>query len=670
MFEQTLVQLLLLLGVTLFIVLLFQRLRIPSSLGYLAAGVLLGPGTAGPVIAEGSLSGIAEFGIVFLLFSIGLSFPPAQIRALRSKVLGLGLAQVGLTTIVVALVGYALGLSAPAAFIVGAVFAQSSTTIISRQLMDQGEYQSRHGRLGTAMSVFQDITAVPFVVIIPVLGAASTAMIAGALGIAMAKAVLAMALVIFAGRYLLRPLLHVIAQRRSAELFTLAVLFVSLVAAGVTDALGLSKAFGAFLVGMVIAETEFRHLVESTIRPFRDVLLGVFFVSIGMLINPLALPGIWPEVVGGALLLLVVKALLVTAIVRTSGVDLGTALRTALLLAVGGEFGFALLAIGLEAGAIDGTLGQSVLMAVLLSMVLGALLIRFNFALAERLTPRHALQTAHRHDADSDPAPVAPEGGHVILCGYGRTGQVVGKFLQLEQQRYVALDIDPVIARESRLAGQPVYLADAAEAEILTAIGIETASLLVICHSDRAAALRTLGAARLLRPNLPIIARTRDERDIDELRRAGATEVIPETQEAGLIMVSHSLLSLSIPAERISRYIREQRAQHYPLLQEIFVGSVDALLTDADTDIERLHAFRLGAGSSGAGRALAEAVPDAADLLITAIVRKGQTLRYPPGDTVLEAGDVVVALGGRNRLLKLEKDLTSAQTTQAPGATT
>jgi CPA2 family monovalent cation:H+ antiporter-2 len=269
-------------------------------------------------------------------------------------VLGLGTGQVALTTAVVGLLAWLIGLPAAAAFVVGAVFAQSSTTIISKQLADQGEDASRHGRLGTAMSVFQDVTAVPFVVIIPVLGtAAGAAQLGGALGWALLKAALALLLVFFAGRWLLRPLFHLVSRNRSAEVFTLAVLLVALAAGAITHGLGLSMAFGAFLAGMVLGETEFRHQVESTIRPFRDVLLGLFFIGIGMLFDPAALPQIWHLALLGALALLLLKVLVVVAIVRASGIETATAWRTALILAVGGEFGFALLALALGA-VLDG----------------------------------------------------------------------------------------------------------------------------------------------------------------------------------------------------------------------------------------------------------------------------------------------------------------------------
>jgi len=363
-------QVLLLLGVTVGVVVLFQRLHIPTGLGYLLVGVILGPHTIGPIVHLQQFERLAEFGVVFLLFTIGLNYSLPQLHALRHQVLGLGTAQVLLTTALVALLLWLVGTPPAAAFVIGAVFAQSSSTLIGSQLAEQGEESSPHGRLGLAMSVFQDVTAVPFLVIVPVLGAAvGFQPLASALGMAIAKAALAFALVFFVGRWLLLPLFHQVSRRRSAEVFTLAVLLVALLAAWSTNALGLSLAFGAFLAGMMLGETEFRLQVESSIRPFRDVLLGLFFIGIGMLFDPVAMFGILHLALLGALLILVSKTLIVAAMVRWSGIDAVTAWSTGLLLSVGGEFGFALIAIALIANVIDGQTGQVALASVLLAMV-------------------------------------------------------------------------------------------------------------------------------------------------------------------------------------------------------------------------------------------------------------------------------------------------------------
>ncbi len=653
--DQFLIETLLLLGAAVIAVVAFQRLNIPSSLAYLLAGVVLGPHTAGPVIDPAPLRLLAEFGIVFLLFTTGLNFSLPQIHALRHLVLGLGAAQVLLTTLVVGCIAWLAGLPAVAAVIVGAVFAQSSTTVIVRQLTEQGEENSRHGRLGTAMSVFQDVTAVPFVVLIPVLGTAvGAAALAGALGLTLAKAAAALALVFFGGRWLLRPLFHLVSAQRSAELFTLTVLLVSLAAAWITRSLDMSMAFGAFLAGMALGETEFRHQVESVIRPFRDVLIGLFFVGIGMLIEPARLPALWHWALLGAAVLLSVKALLVAWIVRRAGLDALMAWRTGLVLAVGGEFGFVLLAIALGDGSIAPTTGQVVLASVLFSMIAAPFLIRYNHALASRLAasaPPKPAETPLRIGAR------AADGfhDHVVICGFGRIGQGVAHFLDEERIPFVALDLDPARVREAHLAGEPVFYGDSAEGDILDAVGLERSRLVVISHEDLAAALRTLQHVRRRRPDLPAMVRTRDESHVEALRAAGATEVVPETLEAGMMIASHALLLLDVPLARVVRRIGRQRSGRYRLMREFFRGEDGFGESQSPQDGDRLHAVPLAEDSAAVGRTLGEC--GLAGVAVTALVRRGERRLSPAPQTRLEAGDVVVLFGREEDLRRAERAL-------------
>jgi len=650
-------QILLLLGVTVAVVVSFQRLRIPSSLGYLLVGVILGPYTIGPTVDLYQMRALAEFGIVFLLFTIGLNFSLPQLHALRHQVLLLGTGQVILTATAVGLISWLAGLSPVAAFVVGAVFAQSSTTIIGKQLSEQAEDNSRHGRLGLAMSVFQDVTAVPFVVVIPVLGlAAGAGVIASELAWAMAKAAFALAIVFFVGRWLLRPLFHLVARHRSAEVFTLTVLLVALLAAWTTNSLGLSLAFGAFLAGMMLGETEFRHQVESTIRPFRDVLLGLFFIGIGMLFEPAVIPQLWHWALLGTALMLVSKTVLVALIVRKSGIDTLTAWRTGLLLSVGGEFGFALLAIALGAHAIDAYMGQIVLVSVLFSMIAGPFLIRYNHAIANLIVSRFT-----RGEAVVDtPKPEADDTSHlrnhVIICGYGRIGQSVGHFLEEEHIPYIAVDLDVTLVRQAHAAGEPVFYGDAGEHDILDGLGLAHARLVVIAHNDIAAALRILTYLREARPNLPVMARTRDESHTEQLLASGAAEVVPETLEASLMIASQALLLLDVPLARVMRRIQEQRAARYPLMHEFYQG--DVLSENADeTDIHHLRSIAISAGSPALGRTLREI--DLEGVSVTALVRAGVRHYSPTPDTRLELADEIVIYGTPANLQRAEMAITS-----------
>lgn len=658
--DQPLAQMLFLLGLAVAVMMVFLLLRIPTSLGYLLVGVILGPHTGGPVLDAEKITFLAEFGIVFLLFTVGLSYSIPQIHALRHQVLGLGTAQVVLTTLVVGLLAWWAGLPVAAAFVVGAVFAQSSTTVITRQLTDQREENTYHGRLGTALSVFQDVTSVPFVVIFPVLGAAALATSVGeSLLVALGKAVLALALVYVSGRWLLRPLFHAVAQRSSSELFTLAVLLVSLTAAWLTSSLGLSMAFGAFLVGMMLGETEFRHQMEAVVRPFRDVLLGLFFVGIGMLFDPALLPDIWLWAIVGTLVLLGSKILLVAAIVRISGLNNLIAWRTALVLAVGGEFGFALLAIAMNAGTIDNRNGQIVLMSVLFSIIAAPFLIRYNLPLATWLSRQ-------RDDGDDEalrahPQHATPLSQHVIICGYGRIGQNVARFLDEQKIPFIALDLDIARVRQARMAGDPVFYGSATSREMLEAVGIATARLIVIAIDDVDTAHRMLLLIRSLRPDVHVMVRTRDESQTELLRDAGATEVVPETLESGLMIASHVLLLLDVPQDQVMRRMREERAERYPLLHAYFRGA-PPVQDDARQEIRNiLHSVQLPLDSPVAGLPLCQLV--LADVDISALVRGGQKMPAPAADILLEAGDVLVLTGPPDAVIQAEWLLTGQQQT-------
>ncbi len=560
-----LAQILLLLGVTVAVVVGFQRLRIPTSLGYLLVGVILGPHTAGPTVYVPEFKALAEFGVVFLLFTIGLNFSLPQLHALRHQVFGLGTGQVALTTVAVGLVAWLAGLPLAAAFVIGAVFAQSSTTIIASLLSEQGEENSRHGRLGLAMSVFQDVTAVPFLVVIPVLGTTvGAAALAGALGWAMVKAAFAFALVFFAGRWLLRPLFHLVTERRSLEVFTLAVLLVALLAAWTTSSFGLSLAFGAFLAGMMLGETEFRHQVESSMRPFRDVLLGIFFIGIGMRFDPAAIPPIWHWTLLGALLIVVSKTLIVAAMMRRGGTDALQSWRTGLLLSVGGEFGLALIAIALDSGVIDEVLGQIAITSVLLSMIVGALLIRFNRTIATWIV-------GEQRDELRQLPKGAPDAGEVraVIGGYGRVGHTIAVLLESSGIPFVAVDHDAKRVARGRADGHPVLYGDISDPELLATIHVERAALVVITIDHAAMALRTVSYLRKHCPQVPIIARARDLQASSRLLDAGAIHAYPEAIEASLRLGATALELLQVPATDIDFVVQGVRDKDYkPVLDD------------------------------------------------------------------------------------------------------
>ncbi|WP_341359012.1 cation:proton antiporter [Georgenia sp. M64] len=649
---EALPQIVLLLGLAVAVVVALQRFNVPSTVGYLLVGVILGPGTIGPVVDAAYIDTVAEFGIVFLLFTIGLSYSLPELRSMRRLLPVLGTGQVVLTTALVTLGAWLIGLPVAAAFVIGAVFAQSSTTIIGKQLAEQGEENTRSGRLGLAMSVFQDVTAVPFVVVIPALAAASGVSTLGPeLILATAKAALAIALVFVLGRRLLHPLFRVVARRGSTETFTLTVLFVVLVAAMTTNSLGLSLAFGAFLAGMTLGETEFRHAAETTIRPFRDVLLGLFFVAIGMQFQPSALPDIWAWALLGAVVLVVTKALLVTILVAASGQERAVAARTGLLLAVGGEFGLALLSIALTGGVIGEQLGQIGLASVLLSMIVGTFLIRKNRAIGNAVSRRST--AAAEADGTTQLLPTDLQ-GHVVICGYGRIGQGVAHLLEQEALPYVAVDLDADRVRAARHVGEPVYYGDAGDPSLIEAVGLNRASLVVIAHDDIPSALVLLGHVQRTRPELPVVVRTRDEAHTAELRAAGAAEVVPETLEAGLAIASHVLLLLDVPAARVESHVRQQRSGQYTLMREFFHGSEP---TGAPVGASRaVRTVVVPVDGVMVGRPIESL--EGVDVAVSALKRgPHRVVVAPVSGHRIEEGDVVVLVGSEEALSEAERAL-------------
>lgn len=556
-------QILLLLAVAIAIVVVFQRLHIPTSLGYLLVGVFLGPHTMGPVVSMPELHALAEFGVVFLLFTIGLNYSIPELNALRHQILSLGTGQVAFTTLVAGLVVWLAGVPIAAAFVFGAVFAQSSTTIMSSLLSEQGEEKSQHGRLGLAMSVFQDVTAVPFLVIIPVLGVSVTATaLATTVVWALAKAVFAFVLVFFAGRWLLGPLFHLVSRRRSLEMFTLAILLVALFSAWTTHSLGLSLAFGGFLAGMMLGETEFRHQVESSVRPFRDVLLGLFFIGIGMRFDPSAVAPIWMWAMLGALLILSSKILIVALMVYRSTQDKRMAWRTGMVMGVGGEFGLALVAIAVDSQVLDIALGQAAISAVLLSMIAGALLIRFNGPIVNRLVKQ---TPAEAQPLDSEKH--APE-QRVVIGGYGRVGRVIAILLHSRGIPFVVVDPDAKRVAKGRADKHEVFVGDITDSGLLTALRVEQASLVVITVDDATAALQALKYLHSTCPHVPVIVRARNLESSRRLLNAGAVHTYPEIIEASLNLGAHALKMLEVPDAEIAQLVQGVRDWGYQPVME------------------------------------------------------------------------------------------------------
>ena len=640
----TLQIILLLLGVAVLTVTLFRRLHLPPILGYLLVGILVGPFGSGLVASNEDTRFLAEFGVVFLLFSIGLEFSLPQMIAMKSRVFGLGGSQVLLTGAAIALLAWALGLAPEAALVTGAVLALSSTAIVIKQLSEQVELNSEHGRLGVSILLFQDLAVIPLLVVIPILGSDSESGLLIPLSVAVLKAALVFVVIMAIGHWLLRPLFHEIARARSAELFTLTVLLVALTAAFLTHEAGLSLALGAFLAGMMLGETEYRHQIEADIRPFQDVFLGLFFVTVGMRVDLLSLLPILHWVLLITLALILFKGVLILLLVRLAGQPMGTAFRSGLLLAQGGEFGFVLLDLSLGHHLMPGDAAQLLFAAVILSMAASPFLIRYNHLIAERFCqlrngagPLGTLDEIAEEARDMD--------HHVILCGYGRIGQNIGRLLTQEGFSYVALDLDPGVIREAHEAGEPVHYGDATRQEILQAAGLDRASAVVVTYEEHASAMKILAMVNERSPAPPVLVRTKDDSHLEALEKAGAAEVMPEAVEASLMMGGQLLLLLKVPGSRIFKIMRDIRQNHYKLLRDFFHGDESVDIEHADAFQERLHTVTLPERAYAVDHTIEDLHLWDWEVSITAVRRGGIRGESPAPDTRLQAGDVLVLAG-------------------------
>ena len=543
---------------------LFRWLRLSPILGYLSVGALLGPHALGWLPDSEHTRLLAEFGVVFLMFTIGLEFSLSTLLAHRRLVLGAGGLQVALGTLVFGVAAWAAGLPPAGAFAVGGALAMSSTAIVLKELEDRLEINAPYGRIAVGILLFQDLAAIPFLVVVPAL-AEQHAALAPELGSAVLKALAVFGVLVAAGRWLLRPLLHAVSATRSLELFMITTLLLALSAAWLSEAMGLSPALGAFMAGMVLGETEFRHQVETDVLPFKDLLLGLFFVTIGMQVDVTALPG-QATVLAWLLPALLAGKLLVNA--TAAGVTERnplTRLRSAVALAQGGEFGLLLLSMALALGLVPDGPGQSLLTALIASMALAPVLIRLNEPLAAGLLRRPA-GAARSEQAEQIAAQAESTSGHVILCGFGRTGQNVARILDLEGIPWFALDLDIGQVRGGLESGLQVAFGDATRPALLNAAGLQRARAVVITFRGHQQALRIVHQVRRLREDLPVLVRCVDARYESDLAEAGAV-VFPEGLEASLNLAGQLLSMLGSPRQVVEERLASMRAENYAPLR-------------------------------------------------------------------------------------------------------
>ena len=653
----SLTSVLLLLTSSVLAVALFRAMRLPAMLAYFMVGILFGPFALNLLPSTESGRHVAEFGIVFLMFSIGLEFSLPKLYAMRKTLFGLGGAQVLITLFVTMLLGWLAGFSLATAFVVGGALTMSSTAIVSKVLMERVDLNSRHGRLSIGILLFQDLAVIPILVLIPALGA-QTGDLATTLGMSFIKSAVLLFVLFKFGKGTIDFWFSLVAKQRSRELFVLNVLTVTLLLAAVTKVAGLSYALGAFIAGMLISETRYRYQVESDIAPFRDILLGLFFISIGMLLDfnyLLQHIGLVLFLLAGFILF---KALVVAVLVRTFGFETGIGIRTGIVLAQAGEFSFVILALGLEQNLIGGNELQLMLAATLLSMVFAAFVIPYNGRIARKLVKsytRNSSQVVEALDGVSKDLK-----NHVIICGYGRSGQYLGRFLKEENIPFIALDIDPTRVHEAAAAGEHVMYGDAGRRIVLEAAGGARAKALIVSYSDMRASMKVLHTAQENYPNLPVIVRTYDDADMDTFRDAGATEVVPEVLEGSLMLASHALVLLGVPLNRVVKRVRLFREERYKMFKGYFRGATDANIADAQQ--VRLHSVEISKNSYARKLRLDHIDLERFNVDIQVMRRPNMLEDIPPrGDITLSDGDVLVLLGLPDDLVAAEVYLISGK---------
>lgn len=625
-----------------------RMLNLPPMLGYLAVGILIGPYAMAWAPDTANTHLLAEFGIVFLMFSIGLEFSLPKLISMRRAVFGLGMAQVVCTIGVAMAICLTAALALPhffdiswkAAFAIGGALSMSSTAIVSKMLTERLELESPHGRQIISVLLFQDLAVVPLLILVPAL-AADSGDLTQNLALAAVKAIAVLGLLFFVGKKIVRGWFTVVVRRRSQELFMLNLLLFTLGAAWLTERAGLSLALGAFVAGMLISETEYKHQVEEDIKSFRDVLLGLFFITVGMLLNL----GLLVEYGWIILLLLLgpvlLKLVLIFGLARLFSCPTSVALRTGLALAQAGEFGFVLLNQAGTLNLLDPLLLQLILASMVLSMLISPFILAKSDWIVMKLSSSEWMMQSLALTQIA--ARTMKTKQHVIIAGFGRSGQSLAQLLHAENIAYHALDLDPDRIGEAQNAGVNVSYGDAGRRESLMAAGINRAAALVITYTNTQSALKILHLVHELNPSLPVVVRSHDDSDLAKLRAAGATEVVPDLMEGSLMLASHALVLLGVPLRRVVHTVQMSREARYESLRGFFHGLSD-VAEDAENMQVRLHTVALPARVKTIGKSIESLELDTWQVDVTT-VRRGKNRLNPDPDLVLLVGDVIVLRG-------------------------
>jgi CPA2 family monovalent cation:H+ antiporter-2 len=644
-------ELLAILSSAVLIVWLFRRLHLPAILAYLVAGMLVGDHGLSLVQDQVDYDHFAELGIVFLLFTLGLEFSLPKLIAMRHLVLAVGSLQVGISLAFFMGIALLFGQTFASSLIIGGIIALSSTAIVIRQLSETGAMKRKSGQLSVAILLFQDVAVVPLLIIIPMFAQESDSSMVVELLIALVKGVFVVTLLMFAGKWLLPRLFNLVAQVRTDELFVLTTLLVTLVASSLTQWFGLSMALGAFLAGMMLGESQYKYQLEADIRPYRDILLGLFFVTVGMKLD-IGIVYSSPLVIIGVMVsFMVVKILIIAFLAKRAGEAAKDAWAAGIMLAQMGEFGFVLIALANQVKLLPVETASILLGAGVLSMAITPYMI--NNA------RRWSLMLSNEKPIDTDHLAELPEqtelSDHVIICGFGRIGQTVSRFLKQESIKFVAIDIDPLRATKAREAGENVLFGSSRQTELLQAAHLSKAKLVVIAFGEDKQSLEVIQKVRSLSPDVPILVRTRNDDQLQALQEAGANQVVPESLEGSLMLVSQVLSLTGVPFSRIIRRVQKERKDHYSHLHGFFQGEHTDMSPEAMDRIEFANGIILTENSYANGHSIASLNLSAKRVTVVALRRNNIESEQPDEATILQAQDTLIVRGKPRRVERAER---------------
>ncbi|REL36045.1 monovalent cation:proton antiporter family protein [Thalassotalea euphylliae] len=636
------------------IVFVFRKLNLPAILAYLVAGVLVGEHGLALSNEHVDYEHFAELGIVFLLFTLGLEFSLPRLLAMRHLVLAVGSLQVLISMAFIMVVSMLFGLSFAASFVVGGILALSSTAIVIKQLSETGAMKRKSGQISVAVLLFQDVAVVPLLIVIPLLAPQNEGSMFIALAWALIKGVFVVGILFFVGKWLLPRLFNLVAKVRTDELFVLTTLLVTLMAASLTQWFGLSMALGAFLAGMMLGESEYKYQLEADIRPYRDILLGLFFVTVGMKLDIsllLASPGT-------LLITMLAFMLAKTLIVQWAAVRAGEAKKdawaTGFMLAQMGEFGFVLVALATQVNVLANDVASLLLGAGVISMAITPYIINNARKWGRWLANEDPVDTSDLTDL---PETTQSLKDHVIICGFGRIGQTVSRFLKQEHIEFVAIDIDPLRTRKAREAGENVLFGSSRQTELLHAAHLSEAKLVVIAFGEDKQSAEVIQRVRSLSPEVPILVRTRNDDQLEMLQKAGANEVVPESLEGALMLVSQVLTLSGVPFSRVVRRVQRERKNHYNHLHGFFQGEQTDMSPEAVERIEFAHAILLTEDSFANGHSIGSLDLASRRVSVIALKRDGVEIDEPDNNTLLQAQDTLVLRGKPRRVERTERYL-------------